>query len=264
VQFPPPQHVLRCYTVLYGISFFIKDSILFGWQKLREHSALLFGATLTLFALEIAMSMTERTFGVTVPGLLVSFALGVVGLVIGCGFTLIALRVAEDVPATYRDMLPPGRLVWKYFCASVVAGILTIAPAAFAFIALVAGGYYVLGDQFFAVARELGGNVIFAMGPSFDVFVSLLFSITIVAVAYIALRLSMVRFAVVDGSAVEESIKRSVGMTREYKWEVLLFIVVILLLNLLGMALFMVGLLVTIPISTLAFAHVYLALKKGA
>jgi hypothetical protein len=247
-----------------GISFFLKDSLVFGWRKLREHSGLLFSGTLALLALEIAMTVVDRVLDTSVPGLLAALVLGVAGLFVGCGFTLITLRLAQGTAAAYRDLLPQGRLVWKYFCTSAITGLLVLAPAAFAFIALVAGGYYVLGDQFFMLAGQLGGRVIFAMGPSFDVFVSILASVTAVVVAYIAVRLSMTRYAIVDGCAVEESISRSFAMTREYAWKLLGFMLVLGILNMLGNAPFMVGLLVTVPISMMAAAHVYLALKKEA
>ena len=78
---------------------------------------------------------------------------------------------------------------------------------------------------------------------------------------YFMLRFSLVRFAIVDGAEVRESLRISAAATRGVKWKLLGFFVVLLLLNILGMLLFLVGLLITLPVSLIATAHVYLTLK---
>lgn len=62
-----------------------------------------------------------------------------------------------------------------------------------------------------------------------------------------------------------EAMKESDRITRGLKWPLLGFIVVLLLINLLGALALGVGLLVSIPVSTLAFVHAYrvLAAKAG-
>ncbi len=79
---------------------------------------------------------------------------------------------------------------------------------------------------------------------------------------YFALRYSMVRFCIIDGDGVKESLRHSRAITEGVKWELLGFFIVLILLNLLGAVLLLVGLLVTLPVSMLAAAHVYLKLKS--
>ncbi|MDE1924809.1 MAG: hypothetical protein KGH79_01350 [Patescibacteria group bacterium] len=74
---------------------------------------------------------------------------------------------------------------------------------------------------------------------------------------YVILRYSMVRFAVLDGAGVAESLRKSAAMTRGVKWHLLGFFVVAILLNIAGAILLLVGLLVTIPVTMIAAAHIY-------
>ncbi len=78
---------------------------------------------------------------------------------------------------------------------------------------------------------------------------------------WVALRLSMVRFEVIDGAGIKESLHKSWALTHGHALKLLGFLAVIALINILGAILLMVGLLVTIPVSMLAYAHVYLKLK---
>jgi len=81
---------------------------------------------------------------------------------------------------------------------------------------------------------------------------------------YLLLRYSMVRFAVVDGAGVRESLHISSTLTHGIKLQLLLFFVTLIGLNILGAVALLVGLLVTMPISMLAAAHVYDRLKHKA
>ncbi|TSC68524.1 MAG: hypothetical protein G01um101456_611 [Parcubacteria group bacterium Gr01-1014_56] len=74
---------------------------------------------------------------------------------------------------------------------------------------------------------------------------------------YFALRFSMVRFAVLEGEGVMGSLTKSSLLTQGVKWKLLGFLLIICLVNLLGAILFLVGLLLTIPVTTIAYAHVY-------
>lgn len=61
-----------------------------------------------------------------------------------------------------------------------------------------------------------------------------------------------------------EAMKESMRVTRGYKWYLLGFALVLTLLNVLGLLAFVVGLLVSIPVSLLAFMHAYRTLAGRA
>lgn len=78
---------------------------------------------------------------------------------------------------------------------------------------------------------------------------------------YLALRFSMARFAVLEGARPVESLRKSTHITRGHRWHLLGFFLVLALLNIVGAILLLVGLLITLPVSAFAYAHVYLKLK---
>lgn len=61
-----------------------------------------------------------------------------------------------------------------------------------------------------------------------------------------------------------DAMNESNRLTREYKWQLLGFVLLLVLINLLGLMTLVVGLLVSIPVSTLAFVHAYRVLGGRA
>ncbi len=198
--------------------FSIEESLRFGWQKTKAHSKLLFQVLLALFALQVVSAIVQKTLEHTFIGGIASLVLGVVGIIVGTGFTLITLKIAKGEVAVFKDIVPPMRLVWYVFLASVLVGILTVA------------------------------GLILLIIPGI----------------YFAVRFSMVRFAVLDGAGVMESFSKSTALTNGVKWQLLGFLAVVVLLNILGAIALMVGLLITIPVTMIAFSRVYLELAKRA
>jgi uncharacterized membrane protein len=78
---------------------------------------------------------------------------------------------------------------------------------------------------------------------------------------YLALRYGMVRFAVIDGASVTDSLRKSAELTQGVKWHLLWFILSIIAINIVGAILFLVPLLVTVPVTMIAYAHVYQKLQ---
>ncbi len=235
-------------------SFSIKEAIVFGWHKLKAHSQLVFGVVLTMFALQVASSLVEKSLQDTAIGAVASIVLALVGIVVGAGMTLIFLKLAKGEHTKYADIVPPWKLVWKYFCTSLLTGLISFLP-------LMAGGLASLallastGSINFSEGAPVAGHewafaialVIMAVAAAFAI--------------YFAIRYSMARLAVLEDSDILKSLSKSTKLTHNAKPRLALFALAIVGLNILGLLALVVGLLVTIPISLLAFAHVYLKLK---
>ncbi|MGH9806506.1 MAG: hypothetical protein ACRD9W_04480 [Terriglobia bacterium] len=72
-------------------------------------------------------------------------------------------------------------------------------------------------------------------------------------------------FIVIDrGLGPIKAMKESTRITRGYKWQLLGFVLVLTVINLAGALALLVGLLVTVPVTSLAFAHAYRALSANA
>lgn len=73
-----------------------------------------------------------------------------------------------------------------------------------------------------------------------------------------SLLLSLSQLSVVDKNlSPVDAIKESYRLTRPHLWQMFLFVLTLMVLNILGLIALVVGLLVTIPVSLLAFAYVY-------
>lgn len=71
-------------------------------------------------------------------------------------------------------------------------------------------------------------------------------------------------YLVIDkGMGPIEAIKKSWSMSKGHKWQLFLFMLVLMILNILGVIALVVGLLVTIPVSAMAVIHVYRTLLKA-
>ena len=196
-------------------SFSIGEALRFGWDKTRAHSGLLFQAMLTLFAVQVASAIVQKVLGGTFLGLGATLALTVASVILGAGFMQILLKLAHGHAAHYADIIPRARVVWHFFCASFISGVIVVVG----FIALIIPGIY------------------------------------------LALRLSMVRFAVLDGAGITDSLRQSGKETHGHKWHLLGFFLTLVGLNIIGFLALYIGLLITVPVSGLAWAHVYLKLK---
>ncbi len=196
--------------------FLIGEALRFGWEKTQSHSAVLFQGMLTLFVLQVASSIVDKVLHNTLEGVLAMLALGVASIIVGAGFTVITLKIAKGEHVSYKDLIPRSRLVWNYFGASLISGLLVV----LGLILLILPGVYLL------------------------------------------VRFSMVRFAVIDGAEIMDSLSKSTALTDGIKWHLFGFLLVLLCLNIAGALAFMIGLLITVPVSAISYAHVYLKLKK--
>jgi hypothetical protein len=227
-------------------SFSIRESLSFGWEKTKAHRGLLFKILLILFALQVMSSIVSHVLHDELIGLLAGIAIGIAQFVVGVGFTLVSLRIAQNKHVDLNDLISPPELLWRYFAASCLVG-------------LVAFGA-VLGIILVVLAlAALQGGITTHLFPAW---IAVGAAVAVVALGYIALRFSMVRYAVLAGKGITESLHKSTEMTDGHKWHLLSFLLVVGLLNLGGLLLFFVGLVLTIPTSLIAYAHVYQKLQK--
>jgi uncharacterized membrane protein len=104
--------------------------------------------------------------------------------------------------------------------------------------------------------RYLIASIIFA------VFVLLGLVLLIIPGIILALKFQFYDYFIIDKElGIMESIERSGKITEGALWELFLFTLVLFGINILGALCFIVGLLVTIPISMVAMAHVYRQLQ---
>lgn len=234
----------------------IKESFVFGWQTMRAHSALIFKVVLTIFALQVAFEIVKKVLVPSAIGILAAIVLMGFLIVTGFGATIISLKLARGTAAHYKDLLPSVKLVVRYVLASILVGLIVLAPL------LVAGITVAVVAVVFGVSF-VSGTVAHAYVPFWVLCasISLLLAVALTLSGYLLVRYSFVRFVVVDTTTVLGSLRESARLVRGHTLEVFVFFIAFLALNLLGMLLFLVGLLVTVPVTMIAYAQIYQKLK---
>jgi uncharacterized membrane protein len=107
--------------------------------------------------------------------------------------------------------------------------------------------------------KYLGASILLGLA------VGLGFLLLIVPGIIFALMFMFTTFIVIDRELGPiEAMKESNRMARGHKWSLLGFMLVLVLINLLGVLALVVGLLVSIPVSSLAFAYAYRLLSGRA
>lgn len=228
------------------MNFSIREAFTFGWQKTKSHSGLLFKALLIIFALQVCYAIVTKVLEGQAIGVLAAVALSVAQFVTGVGITLITLRIAQGKHTELKDMIPPLNTLWRYFAATALVGLIVLAVVLVLFLlALV-------------VAAMVGGihSTVFPIWVAIGAFVG------VIALTYISLRYSMVRYAILDGAGIMASLACSTTITKGHLWHLLGFLVLLVVINILGAIVFFIGLLVTIPVTMIAYAHVYEKLHK--
>ncbi len=225
--------------------FSIRESLTVGWEKTRAHSGLVFKIALILIALGFIQNITtgENTsvFEHVVGGI-ATLAL----VVLGIGTTIISIKLVRNEPTHLRDIIPSWALVWRYLLSSLIVGIFVLAcfgiPTAFGFLA---------SPSF--------------QGGAADMSIALGVAVGVVVGGYAMIRYSMVKFVSVDKVLdIGSILRRSKMITRGAVWHLLLFYIVIALLNILGVLLLLVGLIITLPMTFIASAYVYVKLSEQA
>jgi uncharacterized membrane protein len=107
--------------------------------------------------------------------------------------------------------------------------------------------------------KFLGASILFAM------VIAIGLVLLIVPGIIFALMFMFTTFVVIDRELGPiEAMKESHRITYGHKWSLLGFTLLLVLINLLGAIALLLGLLVTIPVSSLAVAHAYRVLSGGA
>jgi uncharacterized membrane protein len=207
--------------------FHYKELLAFGWRKTKEHFWFLFTVMI------LGLLVTGASNHVPLVGPLMSIAVGIAAV-------SILLDIAGGHMPTYRDILKPFR-TYHVFLHYVLALLIIAVFVAIAF-ALVA-----ISAIFFPVSVTAVLSVPLAL-----------------AFIYWAVRIQFFKYLLVEHPSMHPiaSFKKSMRMTDGSFWQLLGFMVLVVLVNIVGALLIGVGLLVTIPLTSIAYTHLYRKLSE--
>jgi uncharacterized membrane protein len=236
-------------------TFSIRESFRFAWSTFRTNNVLVFQIVLTLFGLEILSAIVDKTLAHSTLGSLLNLAFSVALFVLEVGVFLVSLKLVRGLPAQYRELAPPSQLVWRTFLAGILIDLLIAAV-------ILVGAALVFGSAYLSGAATLhsfdSARVPLLLWGVYGVIALVVVSL----VLYVATRYSMVWYAILDSAGIRESLSASAKLTRGSIAHLLLFTLASCLLNALGFLFFIVGLLVTLPLTMLALAHIYTRLRE--
>jgi len=167
-------------------------------------------------------------------------------LLFSVGLTRVSLKAHDGKPFGIGDLFNGVGLVFKYFLTSVLNFLIVVGP--FIVLQIVVG---VLKDVFPETVLLIGGLV-----------AALLLAIP---VSILLMKFFLSGIVVVDkGVWPITALKLSSQYTARAKTDVALFNILLLGINLIGFNVpLMLGLFVTLPVTYLAYAHMYRQLEKG-
>lgn len=219
----------------------ILEILHFSWGKTRQHawflvcSALIYG---------VIMSAVKAT---PILGLVVS-------LFVALSLLSLSLIIVRGESFSFADLFSRLRsptLVLKFFVLTfvytVVVGLLVfpfVASSSLAF-----ASFFLTGDITVMNNRLLSLLLVTFLMFSFGVYVSVCFKI------YPYVLLENEHMKMID------IVKRTYRLTSGSFWKLFFFLITLSILNLLGFILLGVGLLITVPISVFALAHLYRKLE---
>ena len=237
-------------------SFSIRESLRFGWDTTRANSAIVFQVVLTLLALQIAGSIIQKVLAHTLLGGLGSAVIFILNIFVSVGATVISLKLARGEEVAYREIIPDWRLTLRFMVAGIIAAIVVFAPLVLAGLVSI----ILLAATFGHIAGTAQEFVVHMHSIQFWVAACLVL-VGLAATLYLAVRLSMVRFVILDSPAILQSMRVSRRMTQGIFWKLLGFLFIVAILNIIGFAALFVGVLLTLPVSLIAYAHIYDKLK---
>lgn len=223
--------------------FSIKEMLNIGWEKTKKHFWFFVGVELFTFVFIIAVGMISAVFSNSRP--ILGFAMNIFSIILqmifGIGFLRIAFEILEDRKPSFQMLFSEMRLFWKYLGASLLVSLLSFGPLIMIII---------LGKSFLALE-------VFPI--LFVAIISVVLGIFAAIFAVIMnIRFQFATYFVVDKAhGPMESLKESFKATQGETLNLICLGIVLGLLNLLGAIVFMVGLLVTVPITILALVATY-------
>lgn len=208
-----------------------------GWHSTMGYFGTWLMLMVTFMALEIAISLISYQLR-DQQGIYFLFSLFsyIVSLILGSGLIRVSLRIVDRLPVSISDLFATMPYILRYFLASLLVGVV-IGGLAILYFMFILG----VGMATKQPALVLGGSIIF-----------------IPLIIYLSLRLSFINYLIVDRDAgVFEAFSSSMQITNGQIWSLIGLTVLLILINIATIVTFGLGLLVTIPTSLLAMAHVY-------
>lgn len=231
--------------------FTLKDVLRDSWDLARGNLFILLGFTAVQFASFIIVSMvTNLIFGdVTSTGLVVNIVINLFDAFFSVAFYQVFFKLIDQPgDAEFPDFVPNLVKAVNFLIVKLILGLGIV------FIIAISGSLYALVLPDIQLEPE----------STFSLQMLPLYLFVGIAVILITIRLAFVTCFIVDqDSGSSESISQSWTLTKGHFWFVFTIFLYMLIINILGAMLFFVGLLFSVPFSSIMLIIAYRHLENS-
>lgn len=232
-----------------------------GWALTRKHFIVMLGLLLGIMVLSWIISMVGGTDIFSFRYWVISLVNIILPIWLGAGLNKIMLNAyAGEEPSfsVFGDMF---RKLGGLIGVNLIVGIVSALPVIVGFIIWIAGLGASMAVTDFSNPYEVG----YALGAMFSGTTGIVSIILGLLSLYLTLRLMFAVYAYVDDSSVGVfgAIQRSWSMTHGNMGKIILCFLMIIVLNLIGLAVLIVGILVTLIISGFMMVAMYEQIKES-
>ncbi|MBN4056467.1 MAG: hypothetical protein COA82_10405 [Alkaliphilus sp.] len=233
-----------------GRKFSKREAIKFGWETMKKN--FWFFIRISLFL--VFYNISTYFIGEVLQGESVLLTGGfwmlefTGTLLIMMGLIKISLNFYDNKTSKFIDLFMQYGVLPKVIIANILNFVILIPvllPSIVIFVAL---------NWFFGESIAIMGEIIYPLYFALTVGVTIIWMIRVWFFDY---------FIVDKGSGPIEALKRSWRITKKATWQMCLFFLITIGINLLGTLFILIGLFVTVPTTLLAFAYVYRKLLES-
>ena len=223
-------------------TFSIGESLRFGWETFKKRPAIFIGSAVIIAAISWFSGAIGGALDEGPAAALGSLVSVVISMFVGMGTIAFYLKAHDNVNQLQIADLWHPRPFWKYVGASILYALMVAAVVA----------------PFLIAAAVVGVGALFSGDGTFGLAALILVLLAIAAALAVSSVFFFAMFAVIDRSLGPiEALKESARITEGIRLKIFLFMLAAGAINILGMLLLFVGLLVTMPLTSLAMAHAY-------
>ncbi len=182
---------------------------------------------------------TMSTENMKLLSLIITVATLIITLIISVGWVNVVLRLIRGNSKKWEDFKVSPKILWKVFVSQIITGI----PI------FVLGIIIIVNIMIFKTLLSIVLGV----------------SIWLVFIFYIKIRFMFLSNIAIDhkGLRIIELLKKSANITRYHTVDLIGFGILMILINIAGFALALVGLLITVPLTLIAKTYVYEKIKDN-
>ncbi len=241
----------------FTISAFFKHA----WDSYKKNPWFFLAITAVIFSAQIFANMLEQAVGDQVIAPLASFIGAVVTSIVSIGVVRALLRFVDGKSVGADGVIPPVQQVLWYIVFQIIIIIITIMTT---FMIVVVATMVIVGMQLStmeAMMDALQAQEWYSFWTMIVPHISILFGALVIAfgvITYINIRFFFTTYVIVDKNVnTFKAMRASSVLTKGYKLRIFVLTCMLALINILGALFFMVGLLITIPVSMMVITYAY-------